>query len=276
MASIKKKTNKGRTVYYSGSVKPGLSGASLQIDLSGFFNGLEATQRRLENFKRNLAQDIIIPHFQRLVLKTPVWRGTARAGWYMEINGKKSSGGYNKKTVDRSLTKVANLFGKPRGAQYAAAWLPGLPAGTDQIKRRGEYYYPIATQMEYGKSTRLTRSVVRKASRLIDEEMKIETGGGPRSAQISKITIGNNTPYLRYLAGDPYDGSHKVWSAIKGGDPDFVRSGILSENRNWIGNQNRILKARLNKLVSGSGSFKKYMGTKEYKFFLRSSIVGDK
>ena len=82
--------------------------------------------------------------------------------------------------------------------------------------------------------------------------MKIEAGGGPRSAQISRITIGNNTPYLRYLAGDPYDGSHKVWAGIKGGDPNFVRSGILPENRNWIGNQNRILKARLNKLVSGS------------------------
>ena len=275
MAKIKKRTNKGKVTGIRGEFKAGLAGLKIDVDLSGFFSGMVATQQRVENFKNRIAREQVLDHYLKLILKTPVWRGTARMAWYMEINGKRSGSGYRPNAVDSGIRpQVANIFGFPREAKYMAANAMTLRDKSPIKKLFGREYIRIETQGSYGRNTSAVTNMAKAAKNLIDNEFKVVEGGGPRSSRISQIRIGNDSPYLRYLSGDQYDASHKTWARIKSADRDFVRPGV-TPSRDWIRNQNQAFQNRIDKIMSSKQTFSKYLGSKEITVSMRRSIIGD-
>ena len=165
MAKIKKKTNKGKVTGIRGEFKAGLAGLKIDVDLSGFFSGMIATQQRVESFKNRIAQEEVLNHYLKLILKTPVWRGTARMAWYMEINGKRTGSGYRPSAVDQGIRpKVANIFGFPREAKFMAASAKMLAEGKPEKKIGGKSFIRVATQGSYGRNTTAVTNMAKSVS----------------------------------------------------------------------------------------------------------------
>lgn len=209
---------------------------SMSIDLSGFYRGIVATQRRIDFTKRQIAERIL-PFYKKIVLRTPVWRGTARLNWYFNVNGKANRsgqrwGGANKGIVDPGLVNIANKIGGgplTGGAEYFATQNPELMG---RLVKQDDYFTTklrtgVGTQGQFGVLTNAVKQMFEAAERNIEKNFKV-VGGGPRSAQMTKITITNHLPYIRFLEGKggqfgaPYTTGSRIWME-KRGDPFFVR-----------------------------------------------------
>ena len=208
----------------------GAGNIGLTIDTSNFFRGFKLSQARLEELKLEVAE-MTIGFYQKLILRTPVWRGTARMNWYYAVDGKVNRsgnrmGGANKKLVDPALDRIANKFGMGRGrsAKYFTTQDPELIGGYKTI--RGRKMIGVGTQTQYGKMTPTVKKMVDSARNNLNRHFKV-TGGGPRSSEVSKISITNKLPYIQYLEGggsefgEPYFASsvHKAWAEKIGNSP---------------------------------------------------------
>ncbi len=218
--SIRGANNKASASVNAGPVKVGL-----QIDASNFFKGFVTSQNRLEELKLELAR-MVIPFYSRLIYRTPVWRGTARMHWSLNVDksfnrsgqgaGKRTKG-VNKDLIDTGLDKIANKAGSPKTATKYVSF-------TGKPDKEGRE--PVKSQTQYGKKTTAVTNMIKSAERNIDKNFKI-TGGGPRSATVSVITISNDLPYLKFLEGAnsiygaTYTKGSRWWQEKEGG-ADFV------------------------------------------------------
>lgn len=210
----------------------------LTIDASSFFRGFKTSKRRLDDLKLEVAR-MTVPFYERLILRTPVWRGTARMNWYLNVDGKPNRsgnrwGGANKRLVDPEITQYANKFGKPASAsKYLTNDPEVLAAGDKKMFDDGIERTPIGTQTQYGRRTKVVGQMVESAKANIKKNFKV-IGGGTRSAKVSTISITNKLPYIQYLEGagsmfgEPYYASSKAyhpWAEKIGASPFVVASG---------------------------------------------------
>lgn len=236
-----------------------VTGASvgISVDTSDFFRGFSLTQNRLDELRREVAR-MVIPFYRRLILRTPVWRGTARLHWDLRVDHHVNKSGYGrarrmgtvkKNLIDSGLDMIAaNKAGKPSAAKFYLSQNPDRAKAINITKygderkrfRSGKPKTPIGTQSQYGMLTSSVRAMIDSAERNIEKNFKV-TSGGPnslfnkRSATTSVITISNDLPYIKFLEGPGSEygaryttGSH--WWREKQGDPDFVRPGESPSN----------------------------------------------
>ena len=198
------------------------------VDLSGFYRGIELTQRRVDQTKRAIALRLI-PFYKRIILRTPVWRGTARLNWYFNVDGKYNRsgnrwGGSNKGLFDPKLEVIANKvegvggFVSPSSAEKFVTQNPkkrGFPMfqSAYSIKKR----VGVPSQTQYGMMTRSVQEMLDAAERNVERHFKITGGEGTRRGTVSKISITNHLPYIRFLEGGNsplgalYASNNKIW-----------------------------------------------------------------
>jgi hypothetical protein len=236
-----------------------VSGATIgiSVDTSNFFRGFSLTQNRIDELKLEVAR-MVIPFYKRLILRTPVWRGTARLHWDLRVDNFVNKSGYGRArrmgTVKRDLIDsglemiAANKAGKPSAAKFYLTRYPDAAKASNKFKygsekkpfKQGRPKTPIGTQSQYGMMTNSVRAMIDSAERNIQKNFKV-TSGGPdslfnkRSATTSIITISNDLPYIKFLEGPGSEygaaytrGSH--WWKEKEGDSDFVRPGESPTN----------------------------------------------
>ena len=252
---------------------------SLSVDTKDFFKGFSLTQRRLDELKLEAAR-MVIPYYRRLILRTPVWRGTARLNWYLNVDkfANKSGRGANRRSgrtrkniIDSEITKVANKAGEPRSAKTMVTSYWGDIGG--ERRRNGKTFKLIGTQSQYGVMTTAVRDMIESARRNIEQNFKV-THGGPdslfqkRSAEVSVITISNDLPYIKFLEGpsSPFGAAYtkgSIMYAEKQGKADFVNPGAESTGADpdSLGSyrQGFVMKAT----AQLRGEFTRFMSTKK-------------
>lgn len=198
--------------------------------------GLAITERRLRILRNRVAEDLILPFYKRIILRTPVWRGTARMNWKFAVGNKVAYGGIaaNKGEFDPELRAAANKMGFPSGAtEYAT---PNTHLYGKYKMLNGRRLEVVKTQRDFGKETSSVREMVKAAKRLIDEHYgpvdKTTIGKNKRAPKLQKIRIFNPLPYIRFLEGTgklgrTYKKGSSIWSEKEGRAP-FVASDNAS------------------------------------------------
>lgn len=217
-------------------------GVQVDVDLSGFWKGLKVTDNRVKETAEAIGQ-LMVPYYRKLILRTPVWRGTARLNWYLEVDGKPNRsgqrfGGANKFIKDQHLERIANKFGKPDSAdkiitQNPMNWGRPIPIYNSRgiLKSIKE---GVPSQTQYGVLTPSVERMVTSAEKNIKKHFKA-VGGGPRSQQMTSIRIYNKLPYIQFLEGrgsslgSIYMKGHKAWIS-KEGRPPFINKQNFSGN----------------------------------------------
>lgn len=198
--------------------------------------GLAITQRRLRIMRNRIAEDLILPFYKRLILRTPVWRGTARMNWKFAVGNKVAYGGISakKNMVDPDLNPAANKTGFPAGATTYAT--PNTEKYGKTRILQGRELEVVKTQREFGKETDSVKMMISKAKRLIDEHYgpvdKSTIGKNKRAPKLQKIRIFNPLPYIRFLEGTgnlgrTYKKGSSIWKE-KEGNPPFVAADNAS------------------------------------------------
>ena len=236
----------------------------ISVDTSEFFKSFVVTKRRVDELKLEIAR-MVIPFYERLILRTPVWRGTARMHWDLKVDNKfynanKGRGkAPNRNLIDRGLERVANKLGSPRSADTQVT---SNPEKLGLTKRRyGKDRKLISTQSQFGVNTDAVGKMVKAARKNIMDNFQVVEGGEgalsrKRSAKISVITISNDLPYIKFLEGpsSPYGAAYTSGSSIwreKEGSSDFVNPAATSKYRKgFIFKQVASLKGEFTRFLS--------------------------
>lgn len=189
--------------------------------------GIALAEEILSNVSEDFAKKVIVPFYKRLILRTPVWRGTARMNWKFAVGNKVAFGGIaaNKSLIDPELRPAASKMGVPESAtEYATPNENIYPSGYKMI--RGRRLDIVKTQRDFGRDTSSVKKMVKEAERLIDEHFGKVKNRRTGSNNIRKIRIFNPLPYIRFLEGTgelgrTYKRGSSIWSD-KIGKPPFV------------------------------------------------------
>lgn len=189
--------------------------------------GIALAEQVLSNVSEDFAKKVILPFYKRLILRTPVWRGTARMNWKFAVGNKVAFGGIgaNRNLFDPELRPAANKMGIPETATEYATPNPELyPSGFKRIK--GRDLQIVGTQRDFGRETKSVKNMVKEAERLIDEHFGTVKNRRTGSRNLRKIRIFNPLPYIRFLEGTgelgrTYKKGSSIWSE-KISKPPFV------------------------------------------------------
>lgn len=198
--------------------------------------GLAITERRLRILRKRVADDLILPFYKRLILRTPVWRGTARMNWKFAVGNKVAYGGIaaNRGEFDPELNPAASKTGFPAGATTYAT--PNTHLYGKYRMLNGRRLEVVRTQREFGKETGSVKEMVNKAKKLIEQHYgpvdKSVIGKNKRAPKLQKIRIFNPLPYVRFLEGTgefgrTYKKGSSIWSEKQGKAP-FVADNNAS------------------------------------------------
>lgn len=195
--------------------------------------GVALAEQVLSDVSEDFAKKVILPFYKRLILRTPVWRGTARMNWKFAVGNKVAFGGIaaNKSLFDPDLKPAASKLGVPESAtEYATPNEDLYPKGYKMIK--GRKLNIVKTQRDFGRDTNSVKKMVKEAERLIDEHFGMVKNRRTGSRNIRRIRIFNPLPYVRFLEGTgelgrTYKRGSSIWSE-KIGKPPFVAADNAS------------------------------------------------
>jgi hypothetical protein len=222
---------------------------SMDIDFSGAVFGFKMTNNIASHLIREIRGVMFAGLFRELVLKTPVWRGTARLNWKVSIGeatatykGVGAKGGFLP-AVDDGLKPVANKLGNIRvaGGGYkplsSGAKLIGANREDDKGEEEDVYqedgsiasFRNQLTQEEFGKETVGVERLLKNVDELLARDFKLNPKA--RMKKFPKITIANETPYIRFLEGTgifgaKYRSGSRIYSEKSGSN---FRRGLDTE-----------------------------------------------
>ena len=192
---------------------------SMNIDYGAAVFGFKMTNNIASHLIGEIRGAMFSGLFRELVLKTPVWRGTARLNWKVSIGeatatykGVGAKGGFLP-AVDDNLTPVANKLGNIRvaGGGYrplsSGEKLIGANREDDVDEEEDVYqedgsitsFRNRLTQEEFGKETIGVQRLMKNVNELLDRDFKLNPRA--RTKKFPKIAVANDTPYIRFLEG---------------------------------------------------------------------------
>lgn len=223
---------RGKNPVVGGTVSSSNGTVGMFIDYSPAVMGVKLTGAMIETIRAALTDEYegaFLEQFRDLVLKTPVYRGTARLNWKVQIGervatyktSRGSFGGGYMNVKDPEISPPANKLGQIRaGNRYIISnskkvltknpKMVGKPIANG-TKKNGEIRTSgrrtrigELTQREFGIETSAVEKLVENVAKLINNK---STGFGKVKGRIKgnrklkQIVVYNETPYLKFLEG---------------------------------------------------------------------------
>lgn len=277
------KSQKASKNSLKGRIRLGNAGARITVTanyeefLKGANGGISLTEKRLNQMRKQVAEKIILPFYKRIILRTPVWQGTARMNWKFAV-GRKVAGGRgvaaDRSLIDPGLVKVSSKTGM--GAMGSKFFLTQDPSMIGKKRKFSSGWKTgRATQMEFGKMTPAVKDMIRDAERLIMEHFgpsdKKAIKSNKRAPKLTSIRIFNPLNYVRFLEeegtyGRTYKRGSTIWKE-KEGAPPFVKT-IGKYKPGYIGKALSGMQGSLTKRLDKDAASFKSSG--------RHKIVGDR